>query len=96
MALRATIPSLISPLARPNTTKAEAFGALKKSAVAAVTDVKAFRSQWSSQQTQQILARAKDSESQDHDLSAGRDIPVYGWTEGYSGIRSTDVKEEQG
>lgn len=96
MALRATIPSLISPLARPNTTKAEAFGSLKKAAVAAVTDVKAFRSQWSSQATQEILAKAKGSESHDHDLSAGKDIPVYGWTDGYSGIHTIDIKEEQG
>lgn len=98
MALRATIPSLIRPLTRPNTTKVEAFNGAKKAAVTAVTDVKSFRSQWRSQQTQQILAKARDSESRDHDLSAGKDIPVYGWTDGYSGTPAVlvNVKEEQG
>ncbi|GAB7350596.1 hypothetical protein MBLNU459_g1165t1 [Dothideomycetes sp. NU459] len=95
MALRTTIPSLYGPLIRPNTTKSEAFGVLKKAAVAAVADVKDFRSQWQSQQTQQILARAKESDARDHDLSAGQDIPIYGWTDGYSGVRSVVVKEEQ-
>lgn len=78
--MRATIPSIIRPLTRSNTTKTEAFNGIKKAAIGAVTDISTFRTQWEGSQTQQILAKAKESQAKDKDLSAGKDIPAYGWT----------------
>lgn len=46
----------------------------------AVTDVKDFRATWEGQQTQEILARARESREQNKDLSAGSRVPIYGWT----------------
>lgn len=98
-ALRATIPSLIRPLARPNTTKQEAFNGLKKAAIGATTDVGSFRTQWEGQQTREILEKAKKSRSKNSDLSAGNDVPVFGWTEGFTN-RQPDhdrpLKQEKG
>lgn len=48
--------------------------------MSAVGDVSAFRTQWEGEATQDILTRAKESVAKDGDLSAGRDVPVYGWT----------------
>lgn len=46
-----------------------------------MTDISTFRTQWEGPQTQQILAKAKESQTKDKDLSAGKDIPAYGWTD---------------
>lgn len=86
---------MIRPLAKPNTTKHDAFNGLKKAAIGATTDLGSFRTQWEGQQTQQILERAKESRSKDSNLSAGTDIPIYGWTDGRPD-HGHAIKEEKG
>jgi len=101
-ALRTTLPSLLTPLTRPNTTKTEAFNGLKKAAVRAVSDVEAFRTRWETPQTQRILEQARESRERDGLLRAGDKVPVYGWTDGYghvdagvgAGQGETAVKKE--
>ncbi|KAK4547796.1 hypothetical protein LTR36_000754 [Oleoguttula mirabilis] len=77
--LRSSIPSLVTPLLRPNASKAHMFAEVAKSAVQSTDDLKAFRDNWTSGQTQQILARSKESLDGDGDLSKADGVARYGW-----------------
>ena len=79
--LRSTIPSLVAPLVRPGTSKAQIFAELKKSATESNDDIKALREQWNSEQTQNLLTMAKESMQKDGDLTKARDVAKYGWCE---------------
>lgn len=78
--LRSTIPSLVAPLVRPNAGKAQMFAEVKKSALQSTGDLKAFQESWASEQTQQLLARSKESLQKDHDLRKANDVARYGWS----------------
>ena len=78
--LRSTIPSLVTPLVRPATSKVQLFADVRKSAIQSTDDLKAFREQWTSEQTQQLFARCKQSAEKDGDLSKSLYVSKYGWS----------------
>ncbi|KAL1311312.1 hypothetical protein AAFC00_001490 [Neodothiora populina] len=100
-ALRTTIPSMVRPLAyhpaslspltrtattpSSTTAKSQAFTALKKAAITAVSDARSFRGEWEGEQTRRILEKARESRAIDGDLSRGRDVPVFGWIDARGG-----------
>lgn len=57
------------------------FAEIKKSATTSTTQLASFRGNWSSEQTQQMLAKAHESEQKDRDLSRGQEVQAFGWTE---------------
>lgn len=59
--LRTTLPSLVAPLARPATSKAQMFAGVRKAAVQSTSDLNRFREEWTSEQTQGLLARGRES-----------------------------------
>lgn len=81
--LRSTVPTLVSPLIKPQTSKAQMFAEVKKSAVTTTSQLSAFRDDWNSEQTQQILTKAQESEQKDPDLSKAEEVARFGWNEDY-------------
>lgn len=79
--LRSTVPTLVSPLIKPQTSKAQMFAEVKKSAVTTTGQLTAFRDNWNSEQTQQIFAKAQESEQKDSDLSKAEEVARFGWSE---------------
>lgn len=79
--LRSTVPTLVSPLTQPQTSKAQMFAKVKKSAVTTTSQLSAFRDNWNSEQTQQILTKAHESEQKDPDLSKAEEIARFGWND---------------
>jgi hypothetical protein len=57
------------------------FAQVKKSAVTTTSQLAAFREDWNSEQTQQILAKALESEQKDPDLSKSGEVARFGWNE---------------
>jgi hypothetical protein len=80
-ALRATIPNLVSPLIKPQSSKAHMFAEVKKTAVTSTSQLTAFRDDWNSEQTQQIFTKAQASEQKDRDLSKAQEVAAFGWAE---------------
>ena len=64
------------------TTKPQLFADIKSAAVTSTTELKDFRENWTSEQTQNLLVKAKDSKQRDGDLTKSMNIPRYGWSEG--------------
>lgn len=81
--LRSAIPTLVSPLIKPQTSKGQMFAQVKKSAVITTSQLAAFRDDWNSEQTQQILATAQESEQKDPDLSKVEEVARFGWNDDY-------------
>ena len=79
--LRSTVPMLVSPLIKPQTSKAQMFAEVKKSAVTNTSQLSAFRDDWNSEQTQQIFTKAQESEQKDPDLSKAEEVARFGWNE---------------
>ena len=79
--LRSTVPTLVSPLTQPQTSKAQMFAKVKKSAVTTTSQLSAFRDNWNSEQTQQILTKAHESQQKDPDLSKAEEIARFGWND---------------
>jgi hypothetical protein len=100
-ALRTTIPSIVSPLTRPATTKPAAFAGLKKAAVGAVTGVQDLRREWESDGVQDLLKRSKTSYEKNTGLGLAAEVPAWGWVEEGDkqekgqGQQSEVVKEEK-
>jgi hypothetical protein len=80
-ALRSTIPNLVSPLIKPQTSKAHMFAEVKKTAVTSTSQLTAFRDDWNSEQTQQIFTKAQESERKDRDLSKAQEVAAFGWAQ---------------
>ena len=57
------------------------FAEVKKTAVTSTSQLTAFRDDWNSEQTQQIFAKAQESEQEDQDLSKAQEIAAFGWAE---------------
>lgn len=57
------------------------FAEVKKSAVTTTGHLTAFRDNWNSEQTQQIFAKAQESEQKDSDLSKAEEVARFGWSE---------------
>jgi hypothetical protein len=64
-------------------SKAQLFAQVKKSAVTTTSQLAAFREDWNSEQTQNILAKAQESQQKDPDLSKSEGVPRFGWSENY-------------
>lgn len=75
--LRFAIPSLVTPLLRSDTTKAQAFMDIRKAAMSATQGTSKLKHDWSDERTTQILDRAKESEKKNPDLSLGREDAVF-------------------
>jgi hypothetical protein len=59
------------------------FAQVKKSAVTTTSQLTAFRDDWNSEQTQQILTKAQESEQKDTDLSKAEEVSRFGWSDDY-------------
>jgi hypothetical protein len=57
------------------------FAEVKKTAVTSTSQLTAFRDDWNSEQTQQILTKAQESEQKDQDLSKAQEVAPFGWAE---------------
>ncbi|TKA26141.1 hypothetical protein B0A50_04638 [Salinomyces thailandicus] len=77
--LRSAIPSHVTPLLRPGTSKSQMFAEVKKAALQSRAAMKAFRDDWSSEQTQQLLARSRESLQRDGDCGRAGEVARYGW-----------------
>lgn len=55
------------------------FAEIKKAAMQSTDGLKTFREDWTSEQTQQLLARSKESLEKDGDLSKANGVARYGW-----------------
>nr|POF03798.1 hypothetical protein CFP56_21554 [Quercus suber] len=77
--MRSTIPSIISPLFQPSSTKAVMFIDLKKAAVQATDDLKRFRQTWKDENAQSYFRRATESLEKDSNLEVAKTLPRYGW-----------------
>ncbi|CZT16253.1 uncharacterized protein RCC_02095 [Ramularia collo-cygni] len=84
--LRATIPSIVSPLASTASDKATLFAATKDAALQSTSRLHTFRDDWNSQEIQNLFKEGKESLQKDTDLSKAGDVPKWGWGE---------VKDEQ-
>ncbi|KAL1589110.1 hypothetical protein WHR41_01959 [Cladosporium halotolerans] len=80
-ALRSTLPNLVSPLIKPQTSKAQLFADIKKSATTSTNQLASFRNDWNSEQTQQLLSKSRESEQKDPDMSKGQEVAAFGWSE---------------
>jgi hypothetical protein len=94
-ALRTTIPSIISPLTRPATTKTAAFTGLKKAAIGAVTGVQDLKREWESDGVQDLLKRSQTSYEKDGDLKLAAKIPAWGWMKEEEGKQEEERGQEQ-
>lgn len=94
-ALRTTIPSIVSPLTRPATSKSAAFAGLKKAAVGAVTGVRDLKSEWESDGVQDLLKRSQTSFEKDADLEAAAEVPVWGWVKEEEEEKKEDGQGQQ-
>lgn len=79
--LRLAIPSIVGPLVLPTNHKAATFAQVKKAAINTRSDLKALRETWTSARSVEIMARAKESEAKNGDLSAARDVSADRWME---------------
>ncbi|KAK3070715.1 hypothetical protein LTR53_009968 [Teratosphaeriaceae sp. CCFEE 6253] len=77
--LRSTLPSLVAPLLRSDISKPEMFASIKKVAIGSASDLRAFREDFTSDRTQGLLARSKESLQKDGDLSKANEVARYGW-----------------
>ena len=57
------------------------FAEIKKSAVQSTANLRSFREDWLSEQTQYLFARARESLEADGDLSKSVTEAKYGWNE---------------
>lgn len=80
-ALRSAIPTVIAPLMQTNATKPQLFAAVKSAATTSTNELKDFRDNWTSEQTQALLATSTESKQKDGDLSKASTVPRYGWSE---------------
>jgi hypothetical protein len=94
-ALRTTIPSIISPLTRPATTKPAAFAGLKKAAIGAVTGVQDLRREWESDGVQDLLKRSQASYEKDGDLKLAAEVQAWGWIKEEEGKQEGKQEEDQ-
>lgn len=81
-ALRSAIPSVVAPMMQANTSKSQLFADIKTAAVTSTTELKDFRDNWTSEQTQSLLAKSNESKQKDGDLSKAASVPRYGWCDG--------------
>lgn len=79
--LRLTIPRVVEPFSSRVTNGPVLYQAFKNATIGSQNDIKAFRSQWQDQEIQSILEHAQESLKKDSDLSAGAQVPRYGWRE---------------
>ncbi|KAF2444919.1 hypothetical protein P171DRAFT_485000 [Karstenula rhodostoma CBS 690.94] len=77
--LRLTLPRIIEPFHMPS--KPPMFHAFKENLIKEQRNMKTFKSQWQSQETQTILEHARKSATANPDLSAGAQVQQYGWIE---------------
>lgn len=66
-------------MTRPITNKPQAFAEIKKSAVGATDDMNKFRANWTSERTQELLNRSKESFAKDSDLTKANQVARWGW-----------------
>ncbi|SMR48909.1 unnamed protein product [Zymoseptoria tritici ST99CH_1A5] len=79
--LRTCIPSIVSPLTQRGADKTQRFAQLRAAAVGTSTDLQTFKQDWSSEQTQSLLQRSKDSLQKNPDLNKAVEVPMWGWGE---------------
>ncbi|KAF1978498.1 hypothetical protein BU23DRAFT_564085 [Bimuria novae-zelandiae CBS 107.79] len=77
--LRLTLPRIVEPFHMPS--KPPMFHAFKDNVIKAQRDMKTFKSQWQSQETQDIFEHTRKSAAANPDLSAGAQVRQYGWIE---------------
>ncbi len=58
------------------------FAGVRKAAIKSADDMKDFRESWTSQQTQDLFARSRQSLSANSDLSKSAEVAKYGWKTG--------------
>jgi len=58
----------------PQTNKAQMFAEVRKVAVTSTGELKQLRDDFTSEQTRETFARARESEAKDGDLSKGRGV----------------------
>jgi hypothetical protein len=64
---------------QPTGGRAEMFAEVRKSALRSTEELKTFREQWNSEQTQQLFARSTQSLEKDGDLTKSLDVAKWGW-----------------
>ncbi|KAF1953637.1 hypothetical protein CC80DRAFT_142899 [Byssothecium circinans] len=77
--LRLTIPRVIRPFTAPPAPSM--YRAFSDNLTASQNDIKAFRTQWHSQDTQSVLDHARKSLARNKDLSKSAEVGKYGWVE---------------
>lgn len=65
---------------RQPTSKALMFAEIKKSTMQSLGDLKTFRESWTSEATQDVFARSRESLQKDRDLSKAHEVARYGWS----------------
>ncbi|KAF2205003.1 hypothetical protein GQ43DRAFT_363352 [Delitschia confertaspora ATCC 74209] len=78
---RLAIPRVLQTLHTSHSNPVAFYKDFKQAAVGATNDLKAFRSQWQSQETQSIFEHARGSLASNADLSSSPEIPKWGWIE---------------
>ena len=66
---------------QPAASKAQMFADIKKAALVSTDNIKTFRDDWISEQTQALFARSKESLEKNADLTKAGDVPKFGWSE---------------
>ncbi|KAF2145066.1 uncharacterized protein K452DRAFT_295621 [Aplosporella prunicola CBS 121167] len=77
--VRLVIPALVEPLKVPRDTPRELFLDFKQTAIGVSKRMQNFDRTWKAQETQSILAYARQRQKADPDLDQGRDVLRYGW-----------------
>ena len=70
---------MVAPLVRPGTSKAQIFADVRESAMKSTDDLKCLREKWTSEQTQALFARSRESLEKDANLSNAAGVAKYGW-----------------
>ncbi|KAF2115792.1 mediator complex subunit 27-domain-containing protein [Lophiotrema nucula] len=79
--LRMTIPRVVEPFNSNLTSGPVIYKQFSTAAVSSQNNIKAFRAQWQSPETQSILNHAKESLEKSDDLSAGAQVAKFGWVQ---------------
>jgi len=85
----------MQPLSTPQKDVTSAFSMYRQAVTGSQNNIKAFRTQWNSQEIQSIFEHGKQSLKANADLSASAQVPRYGWQQAMPARRKTGLPKKR-
>ncbi|KAF2761401.1 hypothetical protein EJ05DRAFT_497952 [Pseudovirgaria hyperparasitica] len=92
--LRPCIPHILDLLRNPQPSPQHLVNEYKETAIGSSRKLTAFKAAWESQETRKIMGQAQQSFRNDMDLTAGYQVPHYGWANAMEHTIATEIKNE--